>query len=150
MFLFSFIFPKLPNEKLLQARLHIYNIFFFLNFFKVSFFITTLLLSKNACIYRALVQKFKRRQKGKMQKYKKIECLYMHECIKGMINNRSCFTYDACSLNLLMWLMFGKKNFDDIIFPLRYRKTRMKWWRESSTGYWRPRPTSPIRWTLTL
>lgn len=53
-----------------------------------------------------------------MQKYKKIECLYMHECIKGMINNRSCYTYDACSLNLLMWLMFGKKNFDDIISPL--------------------------------
>lgn len=129
---------------------YIFNIFFFLNFFKVSFFITTLLLSKNACIYRALVQKFKRRQKGKMQKYKKIECLYMHECIKGMINNWSCYTYDACSLNLLMWLMFGKKNFDDIIFPLRYPKTRMKWWRESSTGYWRPRPTSPIRWTSTL
>lgn len=80
---------------------------------------------------------------------KKRKILDVYKCMNASKECIKMIGHITLYLLIYFKIMFGK-NFDDIIFPLRYPKTRMRWWRESSTGYWRPPPTSPTRWTLTL
>lgn len=120
---------------------YIFNNFFLIFFNEVLWSLLYCWARMHA--YTELCCKKCKKKNEKKKNWMFIKCMNASkECIK-MIGHITLY------LLIYFKMMFGK-NFDDIIFPHRYPKTRMRWWRESSTGYWRPPPTSPTRWISTL